>query len=183
MVNRFLIDEVRRVGRSAMGVSGMKFKIPGDRVCGFAVCEPEATLLCVTENGRGKRSAFEDFRMTHRGSMGVVGNPSHNERNGDLIGVAAVKGDETMILLAKDGMTVRIPVDQVRVMGRTAAGVNFMNLADGETLASFSLAPKTIDAPATEPTVEGVEAPAAEMATDAPVVEAPTAETEPSDEA
>lgn len=183
MVNRFLIDEVRRVGRSAMGVSGMKFKIPGDRVCGFAVCEPEATLLCVTENGRGKRSAFEDFRMTHRGSMGVVGNPSHNERNGDLIGVAAVKGDETMILLAKDGMTVRIPVDQVRVMGRTAAGVNFMNLADGETLASFSLAPKTIDAPVTEPTVEGVEAPAVEMATDAPVVEAPTVEIEPSDEA
>jgi DNA gyrase subunit A len=167
-----------------MGVSGIKFKRPNDRVCGFAVCEPDATLLCVTENGRGKRSAFEDFRMTHRGSMGVLGNPSDNERNGDLIGVATVKGDETMILLAKDGMTVRIPVDQVRVMGRTAAGVNFMNLADGETLASFSLAPKTMDE---EPVAEATDATTEIVSEDTPsvepVAETPVAEVESTDQA
>lgn len=157
-VNCFKIDEVRLVGRNAMGVCGMRFKVPGDRVCGFAIEEPEAELLFVTENGRGKRSAFADFRETHRGSMGVIGNPRESEKNGKLVGIATVKGDETLVLLATNGLLIRTRVSEVRTMGRTAAGVNFVRLQEGASLATFSLAPaeETEEAPSPE----GGEAPA-----------------------
>lgn len=193
MINMFKIDEVRRSGRSSMGVKGMSFKYDGDRVCGFTVCEPGTVLLCMTENGKGKRSEFEDFRMTHRGSKGVIGNPSHGE---PLIGVAAVKGDETMILLADNGMTIRTSVNQVRVMGRTAVGVNFMSLPSDVTLVGFSLAPAVVEENDDEETAEGAEssdtpteaiADAAE-ATEAtpddetPATEAPATETPASEE-
>ena len=166
LVNAFVIDEVRRVGRGAMGVCGMKFKIEGDKVCGFAVEEPDATLLFVTENGRGKRSAFEDFRVTHRGSKGVIGNPIGNEKNGKLIGIATVKGDETMVLLTTTGIMMRTNVSEVRTMGRSAAGVNFIKLKGDATIANFSLAPAdaeeetTVPAETTDvPTEATVEAP------------------------
>lgn len=149
-VNCFKIDEVRLMGRSATGVCGMRFKVPGDRVCGFAIEEPETELLFVTENGRGKRSAFADFRETHRGSMGVIGNPRESEKNGKLVGIATVKGDETLVLLATNGLLIRTRVSEVRTIGRTAAGVNFVRLQEGAALATFSLAPaeETEEAPA-----------------------------------
>lgn len=167
LVNAFYIDEVRRVGRGAMGVCGMKFKIEGDSVCGFAVEEPEADLLFVTENGRGKRSNFDEFRVTHRGSKGVIGNPIGNEKNGKLIGIATVKGDETMVLLTSTGIMMRTNVSDVRTMGRSAAGVNFIKLKGDATLASFSLAP-----------ADPEEAPEADeaTATDATEATAPVAE-------
>lgn len=172
-VNCFKIDEVRPVGRNAMGVCGMRFKVPGDRVCGFAIEEPEADLLFVTENGRGKRSAFNDFRETHRGSMGVIGNPRESEKNGKLVGIATVKGDETLVLLATNGLLIRTRVSEVRTMGRTAAGVNFVRLQEGASLATFSLAPaeETEEAPS----AEGGEAPAP--------AETESAPTEPTSEA
>ena len=167
LVNAFVIDEVRRVGRGAMGVCGMKFKIDGDKVCGFAVEEPDATLLFVTENGRGKRSAFEDFRVTHRGSKGVIGNPIGNEKNGKLIGIATVKGDETMVLLTTTGIMMRTNVSEVRTMGRSAAGVNFIKLKGDATIANFSLAPADAEEETTVP-AETTEAPA-EATVEAPV--------------
>ncbi|MGN0885988.1 MAG: DNA gyrase subunit A [Candidatus Spyradenecus sp.] len=172
-VNCFKIDEVRPVGRNAMGVCGMRFKVPGDRVCGFAIEEPEADLLFVTENGRGKRSAFEDFRETHRGSMGVIGNPRESEKNGKLVGIATVKGDETLVLLATNGLLIRTRVSEVRTMGRTAAGVNFVRLQEGASLATFSLAPaeETEEAPG----AEGGEAPAPAAPEAAPAEPAPEA--------
>lgn len=167
LVNAFVIDEVRRVGRGAMGVCGMKFKIDGDKVCGFAVEEPDATLLFVTENGRGKRSAFEDFRVTHRGSKGVIGNPIGNEKNGKLIGIATVKGDETMVLLTTTGIMMRTNVSEVRTMGRSAAGVNFIKLKGDATIANFSLAPADAEEETTVP-AETTEAPT-EATVEAPV--------------
>lgn len=167
LVNAFVIDEVRRVGRGAMGVCGMKFKIEGDKVCGFAVEEPDATLLFVTENGRGKRSAFEDFRVTHRGSKGVIGNPIGNEKNGKLIGIATVKGDETMVLLTTTGIMMRTNVSEVRTMGRSAAGVNFIKLKGDATIANFSLAPADAEEETTVP-AETTEVPA-EATVEAPV--------------
>ena len=179
LVNAFLIDEVRRVGRGAMGVCGMKFKIEGDKVCGFAVEEPDATLLFVTENGRGKRSDFEDFRVTHRGSKGVIGNPIGNEKNGKLIGIATVKGDETMVLLTTTGIMMRTNVSEVRTMGRSAAGVNFIKLKGDATIANFSLAPADAEeetAPAETPAEATTEVPAE------PTTPAPETQDEPSAE-
>ncbi len=145
MVNAFNIGEVRRVGRSATGVRGIRFKVAGDRVCGFAVEEEGANVLFVTENGRGKRTEFADFRVTHRGSMGVTGIPRDNEKNGKLVGIASVRGDETLVLLSTAGLMIRTRVSEVRTMGRTAAGVNFVKLQPGVTLATFSIAPAEDD--------------------------------------
>ncbi len=178
LVNAFSIDEVRRIGRNATGVCGMKFKVPGDRVCGMAVEEEGADLLFVTENGRGKRSSFEDFRVTHRGSMGVTGNPRDNEKNGKLVGIAAVKGDETLVLLTTSGLMIRTRVGEVRTMGRTAAGVNFVRLDEGVSLATFSIAPaeeeedSTTDQPASaDSSVET----AADVASESPATSTPDA--------
>jgi DNA gyrase subunit A len=154
-----------------MGVCGMKFKIEGDSICGFAVEEPESDLLFVTENGRGKRSTFDDFRVTHRGSKGVIGNPIGNEKNGKLIGIATVKGDETMVLLTSSGIMMRTSVGEVRTMGRGAAGVNFIKLKGDATLASFSLAPADAEDETPATAVDGEGTPVAEGVTEAPTAE------------
>ena len=159
LVNKFALAEVREVGRNAMGVTGIRFRIPDDRACGLAIQKPGAQLLMVTENGRGKRSSFEDFPQHKRGSTGVIANPRGNERNGRLIGIAAVAGDETLVLLSTAGLLIRTRVSEIPTLGRTAAGVNFIHLAEGVTLASFSLAPAEEDEPG-EPAPEGGEAPA-----------------------
>ena len=177
-VNCFSIDEVRPVGRNAMGVCGMRFKVPGDRVCGFAVEAPDAELLFVTENGRGKRSAFSDFRETHRGSMGVIGNPRESEKNGKLVGIAAVKGDETLVLLATNGLLIRTRVSEVRTMGRTAAGVNFVRLQEGASLATFSLAPAEEPEPETPTEAPAADPPATEAPGEAPAAADENAPTE-----
>ncbi len=159
-VNAFPINEVRCMGRTATGVKGITLKSETDRVCGFAVEEPDAKLLIVTENGRGKRSAFKDFyrnkkdgsvALLHRGTGGVIANPA-NEKNGALIGIAAVKGDETLVMLTSAGLLIRVPVAEISTLGRTAAGVNFVHLDEGVTLASFSIAPAedADEAPETE---------------------------------
>lgn len=174
LVNAFLIDEVRRVGRSARGVCGMRFKVADDRVCGFAVEEAGADLLFVTENGRGKRSPFSDFRVTHRGSMGVTGNPRGSEKNGKLIGIATVKGDETLVLLSTAGLMIRTRVSEVPTHGRTAAGVNFVRLDAGVTLATFTLAPAE-EADEEAPAEAEGEAPAPETVPAEPPAETPEA--------
>lgn len=158
LVNAFLIDEVRRVGRNAMGVCGMRLKSDADRVCGMAVEAADSALLFVSENGRGKRTAFGDFRVTHRGSSGVIGMPRDNERNGKLIGIATVRGDETLVLLSTAGLLVRTRVAEVSVLGRTAAGVNFIRLQEGVTMASFSIAPAEEDAETAEGAAAGADA-------------------------
>ena len=179
LVNKFPVEDVRRVGRGATGVIGIKFKIPGDRVCGFAVQEPGAQLLMVTENGRGKRSDFADFPVHKRGAMGVIANPRGNDKNGKLIGIAAVKGDETVVFLTTAGLMIRTRVGEVPTHGRTAAGVKFLTLPEGVTLATFTLAPAEDDEPAEEnapaPEGEGAAAPAGENAPegDAPAPEPP----------
>ena len=185
LVNNFMIDEVRRCGRSAMGVRGMRFKIPGDRVCGFAIEEPESQLLFVTENGRGKRSSFEDFRVTHRGSMGVTGNPRNSEKNGDLIGIATVKGDETLVMLASNGSLIRTNVSEIGCYSRAAQGVNFCRLQGDAVLATFSLAPADEEAPeapadgeASAEGSEGAEGTPADGEAPAPV-EAPASDEHP----
>ncbi len=73
--------------------------------------------------------------------MGVTGIPRDNEKNGKLVGIASVRGDETLVLLSTAGLMIRTRVSEVRTMGRTAAGVNFVKLQPGVTLATFSIAP------------------------------------------
>ena len=178
MVNCFEIDTVAVHGRAATGVRGIKLR-EGDRVCGFAVREEGAKLLIVSENGRGKQSEFSDFSVKGRGTMGVLGNPRDNERNGKLMGIATVHGDETILFLNSKGMVMRTRISEVPCHGRTAAGVGFLKLKQGLTLASFTLAPAEVMDDEEEP-AEGTPA---EATAEAPAPEAPAEGTEPTTEA
>ena len=103
--------------------------------------------------------------------MGVIANPV-SEKNGKLIGIAAVKGDETIVFLTTAGLMIRTRVDEIPTHGRTAAGVKFLTLPEDVTLATFSLAPAEDE---DEPAPEGTTEPAAEGSEEAPAEPAPEA--------
>ena len=103
----------------------------------MAVVRDEGNLLTITENGFGKRSPIEDYRKTHRGSMGVRTIVT-NERNGNVIWVKEVEESDEIMLTSRDGMIVRIPVQGIRVQGRNTMGVRVMRLNEEDYIVSVS---------------------------------------------
>ncbi|MEM0492470.1 MAG: DNA gyrase subunit A, partial [Candidatus Thermoplasmatota archaeon] len=134
---RFSEQEIRPMGRTAHGVIGMRLKKKNDAVVAMAVVDDEGSLLTVTENGYGKRSPIEDYRKTHRGSTGVRTIVT-NERNGQVIFVSQVVDEEELLLTTMQGMTVRIPVQDIRVQGRNTQGVRIMRLNEGDKVVSVT---------------------------------------------
>ena len=133
---RFSEKEVRSVGRVSRGVIGIRLA-KGDKVVSMAVVGDEGTLLTVTENGFGKRSHIDDYRMTHRGSKGVK-TIITNERNGSVIYVREVTDEDEILLSSKDGMMVRVPVKDIRIQGRNTMGVTIMKLNDEDKVVSVA---------------------------------------------
>jgi DNA gyrase subunit A len=128
---RFHESDVRTMGRTAAGVRGIKLK-GDDYIVGAGVIEENSdkTILTVTENGYGKRSHVEDYRVQRRGGKGIFAiKPS--DRNGDVIGAMIVDENQEVILIADSGKMIRMPLFNVRVIGRTTQGVTLINL-DGE---------------------------------------------------
>ncbi len=160
---RFTESAVRPLGRTARGVRGVKLR-EGDFVVGAVIVDDEKQLITVTENGYGKRTPFEDFRVKGRGGLGVT---CHNltEKTGLLAGIAAVTDDDDLMMITNLGTIIRTPVRQINTYSRTAAGVIVMRLADGQTLAGFSKV-------AHEEIEEGEDA-AQAVPTEAPATEAP----------
>jgi DNA gyrase subunit A len=118
------------MGRATAGVTGTKLE-EGDEVVGMAVVDKETILLSVTENGYGKRSSIEDYRMTARGTKGVI-NIKTTERNGQVVSILDVKESDQLMMITKNGMIIRCPVDQIRVMGRATQGVRLIGLDEGD---------------------------------------------------
>lgn len=133
---RFKEEEVRAIGRVARGVIGIRLG-KGDHVVSMAIVGEEGNLLTITENGFGKRSPIEEYRMTHRGSKGVR-TIITNERNGKVIWVKEVEEDYEIMLTSREGMMVRIPVSGIRVQGRNTMGVTIMKLNEGDTVVSVA---------------------------------------------
>jgi DNA gyrase subunit A len=130
---RFLEKEVRSMGRQAAGVRGIRLK-KGDFVVGVqAIVEGERDILFVTENGFGKRVSAKDFRIAHRGGMGVRTIPT-DSRNGKVIGLATLEDDVDVMLIDQNGKVIRISPQEVRVLGRQAKGVRLIRLGDGQKL-------------------------------------------------
>ena len=128
---RFHESDVRTMGRTAAGVRGIRLK-GDDYIVGVGVIEENShkTILTVTENGYGKRSHVEDYRIQRRGGKGIFAiKPS--DRNGDVIGAMIVDENQEIILIADSGKMIRMPLVNVRVIGRTTQGVTLINL-DGE---------------------------------------------------
>ncbi len=163
---RFSESNVRVMGRTARGVRGIRLKA-GDYVTGVCVVDDSKSLLCITENGFGKRSPFEDFRlMKNRGGGGVT---CYNitEKSGMLTGIAAVTDEDDIMMITDSGIIIRTPVAGIPERSRSAGGVIMMRLGDDQKLVNF-----TVVAHAEEETLEEGE----EAQTEAPAENTPTEE-------
>lgn len=147
---RFNESTVRTVGRNSIGVKGVTMSKPDDEVVGMICLEPDSenSILVVSENGYGKRSFFNDpetgdpiYRVTNRGGKGVK-TISVTEKTGNLIAIKNVTDDDDLMIITKRGITIRLRIDQIRVMGRAAQGVKVINLSKGGEIAAVAKVPK-----------------------------------------
>jgi len=150
---RFPEEQVRPMGRAAAGVRGMTLAA-GDEVVGMEILSPGATILTVTENGFGKRTPLEDYRLQRRGGQGVI-TIRTSDRNGKVVRVAQVVDDDEVMLITDGGKVLRCPVKGISTMGRATQGVRVMNLDSGERLASMArVADRDEDVPSPEGATE-----------------------------
>lgn len=134
MAVRFDHENVRPMGRTARGVKGVTLRDTDDRVVGCEViANEEVTILVVCEKGFGKRSYVGDFRQTNRGGKGVRSIIT-SERNGNVVGAVSVSDEDGLLMMTSQGQTVRISMQDLRVMGRATQGVKLVNLKQGDSL-------------------------------------------------
>ncbi|MDD3740117.1 MAG: DNA gyrase subunit A [Bacteroidales bacterium] len=135
-VIRFPHNLVRPIGRTATGVKGMTLQ-DDDVVIGMITVRPDQDILVVSEHGYGKRSKTEDYRITNRGGKGVK-TINITDKTGKLIDVSAVTDDDHLIITNKSGITLRLAVESLRLMGRATQGVRLINLKDDDSIASVA---------------------------------------------
>jgi len=140
---RFHESEVRPMGRNSHGVVGIRLR-GDDEVVSTTTGDDSSILLSITENGYGKLSWVRDYRRTHRGSYGVI-TIKVNERNGPVKAVLNVGPEDELIVTSKGGMIIRIPVSELRVMGRATQGVRIMRLRSGDAVSAVARMAKKAD--------------------------------------
>ena len=136
MAVRFEQDEARPIGRVARGVRGVKLKSETDAVVSCEVIKGDEAVLVVCENGFGKRSSVTHFRQTHRGGVGVRSIIT-SKRNGLVIGALAVADKDSVVLMSSSGHTLRLGMEDIRVMGRSTQGVKVVNLKAQDTVVAM----------------------------------------------
>jgi DNA gyrase subunit A len=137
---RFPETKVRAMGRNAAGVKAMTLK-EDSIIIGFIIIksdETEKTILVLSENGMGKRSALEDYRVTNRGGKGVK-TMQITEKTGNLIAIKTVTDYDDLIITTKNGVVIRTPINSIRVMGRATQGVKVINLDSKDKIADVSV--------------------------------------------
>ena len=135
---RFEEEKVRAMGRTAAGVRGIRLANDNDEVVGMICIDNfESSVLVVSENGYGKRSNVEDYRITNRGGKGVK-TINITEKTGGLIALKNVTDADDLMVINKSGITIRIGVDTLRVMGRATQGVKIIRLKDEDSIASVA---------------------------------------------
>ena len=162
---RFPEDKVRSMGRNASGVRAITVDSENDEVVGMVVVKEGDgfDVMVVSEQGYGKRSALEDYRITNRGGKGVK-TITVTEKTGELVSLKAVTDEDDLMIITKKGTMIRMGVDTLRVMGRATQGVRLISLRKGDEIASIAKVPASEEEEEIEG-VEGVEA--AEGSTDA----------------
>jgi DNA gyrase subunit A len=133
---RFHEKDVRSMGRAAVGVRGIDLE-EGDAVVGMEILRPLGTLLTATENGFGKRTAIEEYRIQSRGGKGVI-TLKVTEKTGAIVGVAQVSDGDDVMLVTDSGKIIRMAVDEIRVIGRNTQGVRLIGLQENERVASLA---------------------------------------------
>lgn len=135
---RFLEEKVRPMGRTASGVKGISLDNEGDEVIGMICIESgKSDVLVVSENGYGKRSSIEDYRITNRGGKGVK-TINMTEKTGNLIALLDVTDEDNLMIINKSGLTIRLDVSTLRVMGRNTQGVRLINLRNDDAIAAVA---------------------------------------------
>ena len=111
--------------------------IEGDQVVGMEILSPGATILSITQNGYGKRTPLDDYRLQRRGGQGII-TIRTSARNGPVIGVAQVTDEDEVMLITDGGKVLRCRVSGISTMGRATQGVTLMDLAEGEKLVAVA---------------------------------------------
>ena len=162
---RFNENTVRPIGRVGAGVSGIALD-EGDEVVGMICIEPDSKqdVLVLSENGFGKRTDLDEYRVTNRGGKGVK-TINITEKTGDLVAIQAVTDENDLMIINRSGVTIRTKVDQIRVAGRATQGVKIINLREGDVIASVMAVPvseeeetaeENVVVDAQQPTIEDV---------------------------
>ncbi len=134
---RFHESDIRAMGRMAAGVNGINLA-EDDFVVGAIVLSTDTSILTVTENGYGKRSPVDEYRVQRRGGKGIIAIKA-SERNGAVIGAMQVDDEREVILIADSGKMIRMPLENLRVIGRTTQGVRLINLEEGEKVVAMDI--------------------------------------------
>jgi DNA gyrase subunit A len=126
------------MGRNASGVRGVRLKDQKDEVVGMiSVNDMDSDILVVSENGYGKRSKLEDYRITNRGGKGVK-TISITEKTGNLVSLKNVSDGDDLMIINKSGIAIRMEVNTLRVMGRATQGVRLINIKNNDSIAAVA---------------------------------------------
>jgi DNA gyrase subunit A len=132
---RFSEDQLRDMGRDTTGVRGIKLGKENDAVESIEVVEAGGTLLCVSENGYGKRTSFDEYRVQSRGGKGII-TMKTSDRNGLVVSAHKVQYHEALMMINAKGVMIRFAVDDLRTISRNTQGVRLINLDEGDKLVS-----------------------------------------------
>ncbi len=152
---RFNESIVRPIGRTASGVRGIRLGHENDEVIGMVCVQDEnEDILVISENGYGKRSKIDDYRVTNRGGKGVK-TINVTDKTGDLIAMKSVSDENDLMIITQNGITIRLPISSISILGRATQGVRVINLKGDDRIAS--VARVTIEEDPEEDGVEGIE--------------------------
>jgi DNA gyrase subunit A len=136
MAIRFAEEDVRPMGRSAYGVRGIALR-DDDEVVAMEVVREGGTMLTVAQNGYGKRTELEEYRLQSRGGVGII-NIQTSDRNGKVVGIAFVRDDDEVMLISQQGMILRLKAGDIRTIGRATQGVRLIEMEEGDAVVSVA---------------------------------------------
>ncbi|MFV0394759.1 MAG: DNA gyrase subunit A [Coprobacillaceae bacterium] len=137
---RFPEEKVREMGRTASGVRGIN--VDGSKVIGMTIDTEGQFIMVVTDKGYGKMSPIDEYRVSNRGGKGVK-TLNTTERNGQIVALRAVNGDEDLLIITDDGIMIRLPMEQVKTAGRATQGVRLIKVNDENKVSSVEVVEKT----------------------------------------
>ena len=134
MAVKFSEKDARPIGRTSRGVRGIRLKA-GDYVIGMIIADDNKALLTITENGYGKRTLIDNYRLINRGGHGVI-NIQCSERNGKVVSINSVNGNDELILISRRGIVIRMLANGISLIGRNTQGVRLMRLSNDDNVVS-----------------------------------------------
>ncbi len=136
---RFTNNDVRSMGRTASGVRGIN--VDGSHVIGMTTDHEGQFIMAISENGYGKMSPIDDYRLSHRGGKGVK-TINTTVKTGQLVALRAVNGNEDLLIITSEGIVIRLPMEQVKTAGRNTQGVRLIKVAEGSVVSSVEVVEK-----------------------------------------